>query len=190
VDRSDIAADRRRIRRLRERQDDAALDDYAFDGLHLLAAGLYTAAGAESALGERRGDQRGGPIRLAPLATAPLAAVAHIVRGLRPGLRTRKLARALDGAAMLVGVVGTASSIFSALVEEDDPARMFAGRRSFANRIPSLAPLSFGIIGAFGVLLDRAEHAEAKRLAKLERRARIADRLLPARRTKRLIIEV
>lgn len=185
-----MAASRRRIRRLRAREEDAALDDYAFDGLHLLAAGLYAAAGAESALGERRGDRRGGPVRLAPLATAPLAAVAHIARGMRPGTRTRKLARVLDAVAMLVGVVGTASSIFSALTEEDEPARMFAGRRSYASRIPSLAPLTFGFIGAFGVLLDRVEHAEAKRLAKLERRARIADRLLPARRMKRLIIEV
>lgn len=172
--------------------DDGEYDDFAFTGLHVLVAGLYLASGAETALGERRGEFRDpDTLRWAPLAAAPIAAVAHAARALAPGRTTRVLSQIMNGVAVAVGAAGLTNSIVSAVTSE--PRGLFRRRgRSVRERIPSFAPLAFGITGVLGALLDRREQEEAELHDRLERRARIVERWTPRRRAKldRIVVHV
>jgi hypothetical protein len=167
-------------------------DDFAFTGLHMLVAGLFLASGAETALGERRGEFRDpDALRWAPLAAAPLAAAAHVVRAMAPGRATRVTSQIMNGVAVAVGAAGLAGSIVSAITSE--PGGLFRRRsRTVRERIPSFAPLAFGVTGVLGALLERREQEEAALLDRLEHRARIVERLTPRRRAKldRIVVHV
>jgi hypothetical protein len=173
-------------------QDEDDYDDFAFASLHLLVAGLYAASGAETALGERRGEYHDPEaLRWGPLAAAPIAAAAHVARALAPGRATRIASQIVNGMAVAVGAAGLASSVVSALLAED---RGLFGRRrrTVRERIPSLAPLAFGITGLLGAILDREERQEAQLRERMERRGRVVERLTPKRRARvdRIVVHV
>ncbi len=154
---------RRRQRRLEEAQQEgrAAVlaDDHA--GLHWLTAGLFVAAGAEAALGERRGDYRADAIRWAPMVAAPLAGAVQAARALWPSPTTRMIAQLVNGVALGVGAAGLAASVSDAMsdAEYEDAGEA----RSFVARMPSLAPLAFGAVGLLGLLLDNEDQRPRKR---------------------------
>src|SRR5687767_12994697 len=105
-------------------------------GLHWMTAGLFLAAGAEAALGERRGDYRPSEaIRWAPFVAAPIAGAAQAARALAPSESTRMIAKIASAAAIGVGVAGLVNSMSAArgLDQYDDA-------RSLMDKIPSLAP--------------------------------------------------
>ena len=183
----------RTIQQLVPRRDEnGEHDDFAFTGLHVLVAGLYLASGAETALGERRGEFRDpDALRWAPLAAAPIAALAHAARAAAPGRATRVISQIMNGVAVAVGAAGLTSSIVSAIANE--PRGLFRRRsRTVRERIPSFAPLAFGVTGVLGALLDRKEQEEAELHDRLERRARIVERLTPKRKPKldRIVVHV
>lgn len=184
----------RTIHELIARRDEADdHDDFAFGGLHFLVAGLYLASGAEAALGERRGDYRlPGGTRWGPLAAAPLAAAAHAGRALAPCRATRVLAQIMNGVAVAVGAAGLASSVASALGDTDDDSFFGRRRRSLRERIPSLAPLAFGMAGVIGAMIDHQEEEAATTQARLERRARVVERLVPGRKPRldRIVVHI
>jgi hypothetical protein len=160
-------------------------DEFALSGLHWMAATLFLAAGAETALGQRRGDFRGpDAFRWAPLVAAPVAGAVHAARALWPGRATRVLSQVADGLAIGVGVAGIASSLYSA-VQDDEVTDASA-------RIPSLAPLAFAAVGVLGMLLDREEEEIDEARDSLERRARVVERLVPKRKAKldRIVVHV
>lgn len=123
-----------------------------------MTGALFLAAGAEAALGERRGDYRSGAIRWAPFVAAPIAGAAQAARALWPSKTTRMISQLVNGIALGVGAAGLASSVNDARVERkydaDQPA-------SLMDSLPSLAPLAFGAVGLLGLLLD-SEEAEAE----------------------------
>ena len=132
------------------------------NSMHWLTAGLFVAAGAEAALGERRGDYRPDPVRWAPLIAAPIAGAAQAARALWPSRTTRMVAQLANGVALGVGAAGLASSINSSRTahefDEDDP-------RSIVERMPSLAPLAFGAVGLLAMLLDSDEPRKPRKPA-------------------------
>ncbi len=163
-------------------------DTFAFSGLHWMAAGLFIAAGAQAALSQGRKDsvQRvPGLVRWAPLVAAPLAGAAHAVRAARPTTASRAVSRMLDGLAIGVGAAGVASAMYSAQRE-----RAITGgwpgskRRALSELGSSIAPLTFGFTGILGMILDREEEQDAIAHRKLEKRARVVERLVPKRRPK------
>ena len=161
-------------------------DDSALSGLHWMTATLFLAAGAETALGERRGDHRAGDaLRWAPLVAAPLAGAVHAARALWPGRATRMMSQVADGLAIGVGVAGIASSLYSAGQDDDE-----VDDRSVA--VPSLAPLAFAAVGLLGMLLDREEAEIDETRASLERRARVVERLVPQRKARvdRIVVHI
>jgi len=161
-------------------------DDAPLSGLHWMTATLFLAAGAETALGERRGDHRApDALRWAPLVAAPLASAVHAARALWPGRATRILSQVADGLAIGVGVAGIASSLYSA-VEDDDEV----SERNVA--LPSLAPLAFAAVGVLGMLLDREEEEIDETRDSLERRARVVERLVPKRKARldRIVVHI
>jgi hypothetical protein len=181
----------RTIQELISPHEDEDYDDFAFSGLHYLAAGLFLASGAEAALGERRGDYRPpDALRWAPLATSPIAAAAHAARAIAPNRATRIATQIMNGVAVAVGAAGLASSIASAV--EDDRSFFGLRHKPFMERIPSLAPLAFGVAGVLGAILDRQEQQEAQLHDDLERRARIVERFTPRRKAKldRIVVHV
>jgi hypothetical protein len=133
--------------------------EHGFAGLHWMTAGLFVAAGAEAALGQRRGDHRpDDAVRWAPLVAAPIAGAAQAARAIWPSDSTRAVARIVNAAALAVGVAGLASSVRATLSEreyepEEEPTLL--------ERIPSLAPLAFGAVGLLGLLLDSEEEEAA-----------------------------
>lgn len=152
-------------------------EDVPLGGLHWMAAALFVAAGAETALGERRGDHRGpDAIRWAPLIAAPVAGAAHAARAIWPSQTTRTATDIANGLAIGVGAAGLASSLYSAFSEPR------AEGADWDERLPSLAPLAFAAIGVLGLLLDREEEDIVEIRAALERRARIVERLVPKRK--------
>ncbi len=178
---------------LPRRDDDEEYDDFAFTGLHILAAGLFLASGAEAALGERHGDDDHQPdaLRLAPLAAAPIAALAHAARAIAPGRATRFATQIVNGLAIAVGAASLATSIVATLTA-DDRSLFGRRRRTVLERIPSLAPLAFGGAGLLGTILDHQEQEQAELQDRLERRARMVERFTPRRRPKldRVIVHV
>jgi hypothetical protein len=158
--------------------------DFALSGLHWLTAGLFLAVGAESAFGERRGDQRAShAVRWAPLLAAPLAGAAHAVRAIWPSPATRMLARVADGVALTVGTAGLASSLYSARRENETSAHQ---------QLPSFAPLAFAAVGVLGMMLDEEEEQVEDVQRSLERRARVVERLVPKRKARldRIVVHV
>ena len=158
--------------------DDDDGDEVALESLHWMTAALYVAAGAETALGERRGDYRTDAVRWAPLLAAPIAGAAHVARALWPNRNTRSAADIANGLAIAVGVIGVASSVYNAYAEPTLPDE------TWSERLPSLAPLAFAAVGVFGMLLDREEEEAEEMRAQLERRARVVERLVPKRKPK------
>ena len=176
--------------RLREHHasEEAAEDDFALSGLHWMTAGLFIAAGAETAIGERRGDHRGPEaVRWAPLVAAPLAGAAHAARAVWPSHTTRVVTQVANGLALGVGVAGIASSMYAALSRQEEEE--MAG---LSERLPSLAPLAFAAVGLLGMLLDREEEEIDEVQETLERRARVVERLVPKRKAKldRIVVHV
>jgi hypothetical protein len=158
--------------------------EFALEGLHWMTAGLFLAVGAETALGERRGDQRvPNAFRWAPLLAAPLAGAAHAARALWPGPATRVLARVADGLALTVGTAGVASSLYSARRENETSARQ---------PVPSFAPLAFAALGVLGMMLDEEEEGVEEVQRSLARRARVVERLVPKRKARldRIVVHV
>lgn len=133
--------------------------EHGFAGLHWMTAGLFVAAGAEAALGQRRGDHRPAEaIRWAPVIAAPMASAAQAARAMWPTPATRTLSQLVNGVALGVGAAGLVSSVRASLREHeyelDEPP-------AFWDRFPSLAPLAFGAVGLLGLLLDRDEEEAA-----------------------------
>lgn len=163
-------------------------DSIAFSAIHWLAAGLAVAAGAETALEQRRSENgTTSVLRWAPLLAAPLAAAAHAARAVAPGRTTRVLAQIANGLAVGVGAAGLASSIYgmssdSANSDDDD----------WLAQLPSLAPLAFAGVGVLGMLIDDEENEVAEARAALEQRARWVERLVPRRKAKldRIVVHV
>jgi hypothetical protein len=168
---------------------DDAEDGYQFSGLHWLTAGLFAAAGAEAAFGERRGDHRpADAIRWAPLVTAPVAGAAHIAQAVWPCAATRAMTQVANSIAIGVGAAGLANSVYDAVTD----AAGEADSRHWSERVPSLAPLAFAAIGVLGLMLqDEEEDVEAER-EELSRRGRIVERLVPKRRARvdRIVVHV
>lgn len=166
---------------------DRVMDDgaVAFPDLHWMTAGLYLATGADAGVGHADEDPGAARFaRWAPLLLAPLAGAAHIALALRPGPGTRAATRIANAVAVAVGAAGLASSVYGALRPDPTtrgwPEEVIAARR----RRPSLAPLAFAAAGVLGWLLEREELQHAREHRRLERRARILDRLLPRRRAR------
>ena len=158
-------------------EDEAEIEDTPLSGLHWMAAALFVAAGAETALGERRGDHRGPhAIRWAPLIAAPVAGAAHAARAVWPSEATRTATDIANGLAIGVGAAGLASSLYSAFSEPR------AEGDDWDDRLPSLAPLAFAAIGVLGLLLDREADDIEETRASLEQRARVVERLIPKRK--------
>jgi hypothetical protein len=143
------------------------MNDYS--GLHWMTAGLFVAAGAEAALGERRGDYRPAEaIRWAPFVAAPIAGAAQAARALAPSDSTRLIAKIASAAAIGVGVAGLINSVAASrrVHEYDDDNE----RIPVPDRIPSLAPLAFGAVGLLALLLDQDEEVdEAEREEEMRR---------------------
>ena len=160
--RDELRARRRQRRREEARQEWQAPvlpDDNA--GLHWLTAGLFVAAGAEAALGERRGDYRADAIRWAPMVAAPVAGAVQAARALWPSPTTRMIAQLVNGVALGVGAAGLAASVSDAMsdAEYDGDGESL----SLTERVPSLAPLAFGAVGLLGLLLDNEDQRPRKR---------------------------
>lgn len=162
-----------------EEDDDVAQEEeFALSGLHWLTAGLFLAAGAETVFGERRGDYKAPEaVRWAPLVTAPLAGAAHAAHALWPSSTTRTLTNVADGIAIGVGAAGLASSIYNARQDVKPD-------RTWADQVPSLAPLAFAAIGVLGMVLLEEEEDAAEVQDELASRARIVERLVPKRKPK------
>jgi putative copper export protein len=145
--------------------------------VHWLAAGVLALAGAEAAIGRRRG-RRPDEVRTAPLLAAPLAALGHAARAAGgDDHRFRTAARLLDGFAIGVGAIGTLSSVVAAARDGGGSAPR-PGGGSVVRRIPSLAPLTLAAAGLLGVLLDREERRAAaaaapQRMRRRRRRIRV-----------------
>jgi hypothetical protein len=169
-------------------------EQFAFSGLHWMAAGLFLAAGAQAALSQgRNASQRvPGMVRWAPLVAAPLAGAAHVMRALHPSETSRAISRVCDGLAVGVGAAGIASSIYGATREKAIGGWPGSRRRTLNELGASLAPLTFGATGILGMILDREEDAEGEEHARLQRRARIVERLVPRRKPKldRVVVHI
>lgn len=135
-----------------------------------MTAGLFVAAGAEAALGERRGDYRPAEaIRWAPFVAAPIAGAAQAARALAPSDATRLIAKIASAAAIGVGIAGLINSVAASrkVHEYDDDDRI-----PVPDRIPSLAPLAFGAVGLLALLLDHEEEEDEAEREKEMRRAK------------------
>ncbi|HEX6559645.1 MAG TPA: hypothetical protein VF021_09280 [Longimicrobiales bacterium] len=138
-----------------------------YKALHWMTAGLFVAAGAEAALGERRGDYRTDAIRWAPFIAAPLAGAVQAARALWPSPTTRVVSQLVNGIALGVGAAGLASSVSDIISEhkylDDD-------EHGTVDHVPSLAPLAFGAVGLLALLLDSTDEAEPEPPARPRRR--------------------
>jgi hypothetical protein len=170
-------------------------DTFAFSGLHWMAAGMFIAAGAQAALSQSKSNSQRVPglVRWAPLVAAPLAGAAHAVRAARPTTTSRALSRVLDGLAIGVGAAGVASSIYTASRERTITGGWPGSRRRALTELgSSLAPLTFGITGILGMILDREEEQDSLAHRKLEKRARVVERFVPQRKPKldRIVVHI
>lgn len=157
-----------------------ALEDFQdnhqdYSGLHWMTAGLFLAAGAEAAFGERRGDYRPPEaLRWAPLVAAPLAIAAQAARAIAPTRTTRvasQIANAVAVAVGAAGLVGSVNAVRSKHQYETDY------EPSLLETIPSLAPLAFGAVGVLGLLLDGEDDATTAVRSKRKRVQRIRIRV-------------
>src|SRR5687767_2898773 len=112
-------------------------EDAPLSAMHWMAAALFAAVGAETALGERRGDYAAPEaVRWAPLLAAPVATAVHAARALWPNEATRKATTLVNGLAVGVGAAGLASSLYGAMSADGEDEH-------WSERVPSLAPLAF-----------------------------------------------
>lgn len=187
---------RRSAGRLVPRAGGASRDDVAFSSLHWATAALSLTAAASgtAALLSRRGtaDGAGAAAAWAPVALAPVAGTAHLVRALRPGRNSRRIARLVDGTAVGAGIGGALLGAYAARPGRRPPVGRSRRAGSQWRDGASLAPLSLGAVGLLGLALDREERRDAGEHARLARRARVVDRLVPRRRPRidRLVVRV
>lgn len=150
-------------------------NDQDYSGLHWMAAGLFLAAGAEAAFGERRGDYRPPEaLRWAPLVAAPLAIAAQAARAIAPTRTTRVASQVANAVAVAVGAAGLVGSVNAVrhLHQYD-----LDYEPSLLETIPSLAPLAFGAVGVLGLLLDSEDDATTPARTKRRRVQRIRIRV-------------
>jgi len=161
-----------------------AVDDdvVAFSALHWLAAALFAGAGTGAAIAWRRRGTRARSAHLVPLLAAPVAGTIHAAHALRPDARTRSGARILDGIAVGIGAARTLTSLLAELDDAAGAAPWSGRSRARAGWRPDLVPLVLGATGALGFILGGVERAEQRERERLERRARIVERLVPRRR--------
>jgi hypothetical protein len=176
-----------------------AADRSAFSPLHWMAAGLFLATGAEAVASRRLASEMGGPRRspwrvlgLAPLVVAPLAGVAHVLEAAWPERGPARAVKVLDGVAVGVAVAATAAGVYGALAGRRDPRWYRRGRGRRTSILDAVAPLAVGATGVLGLLLEREAREAAELRRRLEKRARLLDRLIPRRRAKidRIVVHV
>lgn len=182
-------------RKMRPLPDDA--DSFALNGLHWMAAGLALATGADVAAGHGtrlQGERARNALAVArwtPLLVGMAAGAAQAMTAVRPGARSRSVARALNGAIIGTAAVATALGAYEAIRSEEPTVGWRGGRRDRAQNWLSLAaPLAFGATGLLGLILEREEREEFATHRRLERRASIIDRLIPGSKSRidRLVI--
>ena len=175
---------------LRQAGDDSDWEPL-FPGLHWMTAVLFAAAGTEAALRLRRGQNAGGGpdlLRMSPIVAAPLAGLVHAVRARNGAPLVRLTTQVLDGLAAGIAVAGLAAAAYYAV----DAGGMGPGRRAARRLAAALVPLTFGATACLGLLLEREEESERDERARLRRRARVVERLVPRRRSRldRIVVHV
>jgi hypothetical protein len=148
-----LPARRTRPARRRDREE-VTEPNRDYGALHWMTAGLFVAAGAEAALGERRGDYRPDPVRWAPFVVAPIAGAAQAARALWPSDTTRVIAQLANGIALGVGAAGLASTVSDVVREH---RVLNEAEHDAIEHVPSLAPLAFGAVGLLALLLDNED---------------------------------
>lgn len=189
---SEITA-RARARLTRRKSDSSP--NASLTGLHWLAAGLFLATGAQALrpLGAARPTRGVERLRRLPLALAPIAGAANAALAMRPRQSTRNAALVVNGVAIGIAAVGIAGTALGALVPERRGAPWHGARRPIRSGFVDLAaPIAFGATGLLGLLLEReVRHARA-RDERLQRKARVLDRIVPRRRARvdRVVVHV
>lgn len=170
-------------------------DGAEFKALRLLTAQILFLSGTQVALENlQRAKREEGPpfphgspgperrvfdlvASWAPAVVAPLAGIAHLTQAMRPDEATSSTARALSLAAIGAGITGLIDTCIEA-------------RRTRSK--PSLAPLALASAGLLGLIVEREEQDVLEERKRLERRASLADRILPRRRGKldRIVVHV
>lgn len=165
------------------------------DAVQILTAKLLLFTGIGTALeawdhrsrGSRvsgsEGDEYDGPAgAVRPAAWAPavlgaVAAVAHAVHGFAPSERTRLATRTLDVAVVAGGLLGLAETLAAARRDRE---------------LPDVGAVSLACAGLLGILIDRTDSRNEAERERLERRARVVDRLVPRRRARldRIVVHV
>lgn len=188
------------LEQLRERlparwnTDDPADEDESprMDPLRLLAAELLLVTGigatidvltrAREAQKDRiPGLRSRGDLPLAsvwgPALIAPVAAAAHVRVARDASPQAERASRVLDAAVIGLGLVELATSLTG-----------LQTRR----RTPSLAPLALASAGLLGLVITHRERALEEEQARLRKRARIVERLVPQRRARldRIVVHV
>jgi hypothetical protein len=137
--------------------------------LRMVAAPMLLLTGVEATLDSLSRGARGASHAAvwAPSLLAPMAAAAQIAHLSRPSKAVSAASRVLNTAVVGAGVASLAG--------------MLAGR---GRGLPSLAPLALTAAGLLGLLLDRQEARIDAERERLERRARIVERLVPRRRAR------
>jgi hypothetical protein len=127
------------------------------------------------------GQSGSGDVPLAavwgPALIAPVAAAAHLRQSTGPSQQASRASRFLDSAVVLMGVAELATSLTG-----------FQARK----RTPSLVPLALASAGLLGLIVAHRERASTEEKRRLEKRARIVERLVPQRRPKldRIVLHV
>jgi hypothetical protein len=127
------------------------------------------------------GQSGSGDIPLAavwgPALIAPIAAAAHLKQSTGASEQASRASQFLDSAIVLMGVAELATSLTG------------LQRRK---RTPSLVPLALASAGLLGLIVAHRERTMADEHSRLEKRARIVERLVPQRRTKvdRIVLHV
>jgi hypothetical protein len=163
-----------------------------FDPLRLVAAEmlLVTGVGATlDVLARVRDSQRdripgqsgSGDVPLAavwgPSLIAPVAAAAHLRQSTGASEQASRASRFLDSAVVLMGIAELATSLTGLQARK---------------RTPSLVPLALASAGLLGLMVAHRERTTADEQRRLEKRARVVERLVPRRRPKldRIVLHV
>lgn len=117
------------------------------------------------------------PTTWAPAVLGTAAAVAHALHGFRPTERTQMATRTLDVAVVAAGLLGLAETLAVARRDQE---------------IPGVGAVSLACAGLLGMLIDRTEARHDQERRRLERRASVVERLVPARRPRldRIVVHV
>lgn len=140
-------------------------------------SGRAAAAADSLRIGRWREARPTRPLTWAPALLGCAGAAAHLVHALTPTARTRMAVRTFDTAAVAAGILA-----FTDGVASPDHRR---------SNLP-VASLSLASAGLAGLFLDRAEIQDHAERARLERRARLVERLVPQRRPRfdRLVVHI